>query len=816
MPYINGQPTPAELAAGGVNTGGIGGGPSPQPAPAPTGPQNPAGASAASAFPWQEAYERALEMLANIPIQQVREDAARRSADAAQVRYNELFTGEGGDPSKQWSQADAWANAQLRLAEVAGQEAGKSRVPALPDPGSGNTASGSKLSPQDMANALNQLRQGINGGNQQLLDILNNPTNDPNARDTFNQVQTWLQPTATAAAPVAVNANLAAAGEKPIAVTATAKSAIQTANAKAAEAIAAERAQASGPAQVTQAQANGAARTTDASAVGPTAVSEVGPAARLQAAQQRGTTVAGTGLDTSQTDQARTISDRAISDLEATARGEGAGQIAARERSKAALAQAAAAAQGLARTARGPDRKAALVQAQTQAQEQGVQAASQLAAQEAQERQAAQSAIGAQAQQTRQTDLQVASKRAELDSQRNVLQAQLDAARAANDQAAVLSTQAKMAELDTQIATLNASAKNSAAESYAARATQIAAENAKAKNAAEEAAAGRQTTVAVENARALTASQEAAAARATAVALANAQANNAALESAAGRTTSVDLSNVAAQNAALESAAERQTRVSQQNALSQTGNNQQQADRAQQIALANQAAQNDLGKFNTTVLQGNEQFNANASNQVNTANADRVVNVQSLNNTQGLAANVAGSQQDIGQAELVIKVQKAIEDSAKGILDENERQQTLAMARRRLELAEKENNREQVGFWTQLIGKLLERGASAAVGAGEKWIISDRRSKEKVEKVTRKDVAELRKAMQDSMSTYVYQGGKGLPEGPQVSPMAQDVAATKLGKALVKQGGDGFLKLDLPRATAILAAFNISAKKKAA
>lgn len=711
-----------QSTGGGNNTtyGGIGGGQSPTATPqtggGPSGANtgaggeyNTTGPGGAAAFPYADAVARAEAMLASIPIPQARHDGAVKAADAAQARYQELFIKE------HWKIEDAWANAQLRLAEVAGQIAAAAKVEVRPDSGGTQGQGAPTVTDADRAKALNQYREGIDQGQQVRQDIVSNPINDPNARNTFTPVETRDVKAALTRAPDEVIAERVRLGEKPIAVTATAK----------------------GQTQVTDAQAAGVIDT-----------ERLTPAQRLQAAQQTATTVQGTGLDTSETSQSRAVGDQAIKDLQETAAGRGAGQLAAEQRAKAQLGQVASAAQGLARTARGADRKAALVAAQGQVAEAGARTVSELAAKEAEGRQAAQVAVGTQALQTRATDLAVAAKKADLEAQRNQLQAQLDAARARGDADAENQVRAKMADLDQQVQALNA------------------------------------------------------------------QSANAAKEAAAGRSTAVSVTNAGAKNTAAESAAERQTRVSQQNALSQTGNNQQQADRELLAATGNANRGTDTSKFNVGTSQQAQEFNAGQKNTTATGNADRFVGTQTANNQQGLAANVAGSQQDIAQADLRLRAQKAIEDSAKGLLDENERQNQIAIAREQLAIAKQRNDREGEKDWFDKLSALVTGAGKLAAGIGT--LTSDPRAKENVEQVTPKDVEALRKAMRDSMSLYTYKPGRGEPEGPQVSPMADAVAATKLGKALTRQGPDGLLKLDLGRATSVLAAFNVGEKKRGA
>lgn len=161
-------------------------------------------------------------------------------------------------------------------------------------------------------------------------------------------------------------------------------------------------------------------------AVDPVEAAKLSPAERLKAALQDRTTVEAT--DTG--------------DLEATARGEGAGGALAAARLKRAQQQSGQTTNAAIQAARGAERK-------------GLRRANTLAQGERD------LAVQGQIEEMNQADRQAAqAKVAELDTQRKQLQAQLDQARAANDQAAINTITQKMADIDQETAKANQAAEN--------------------------------------------------------------------------------------------------------------------------------------------------------------------------------------------------------------------------------------------------------------------------------------------------------------------------------------------------------------------
>lgn len=601
--------------------------------------------------------------------------------------------------------------------------AGKPSPYGDPNAPGGGGAGASTVGSADTSLALDQYREGVAKGKDVYGNIVSNPTNDPNARDTFKPVTGQKVGTMFVADPQKLAAAQVAAPDKPTTATATAEGAIKTTDATAAPAIS------------------------------PALLS---PAQRLAAATQRATQVGGTTLDTGQTDESRALANQNIQDLQATAQGKGAGQVAADARTRLDIAKMGQTLAGAARAARGQDRKAQAITGQLAAAEQGANALVAREEQAAREREQAQAAVGQQAQATRSTDLAVAAKRADLQAQQAQLQAQLDAARAAGDAGREQEIRTKMADLDQQVAALNQTAVNAAAEAGAGRST--------------------------------------------AVSLSNALEKNKAAEGGAGRLTSTSATNAGFVNTAGEADAARRLAAATTNATQTNTVNQNNVENRTKVALANQAAD-----------QSTQQFNSNQG-----------VQVGSLNNQQGLAANVAGSQEDVAQAKLRMEAQDAIERSAKGLLDENERQNQLAIARQQLAIAQAKGDREAEQSWFDKISALVTTvGTVAKVVAPVAVGASDPRLKTNITKVSDKDLKELAKALRDSASTWTYRKdlAADLPDGPQVGFMADALQKTKLGKGLVSERPDGYLQVDyndLGRLSTMLAAHNLTEKKRRA
>ncbi len=654
---------------------------------------------------WQEVHDRVVQALPGVG-RDAAENIAQKLASGVVGQYeNEIKKGTA--PGVALQVAQSWEKTWTEQAQ-------KANNVTAPTPAGAGTGTGSTVDSKDTQLALNQYRDNIQdpktGGRALLQGIVNNPTNDPNARDTFKPVEAQKTGTLFVGDPQKLAAATVAAPDKPITATASAAGALKTTDAVAAGAI--------NPALLT-------------------------PTQRLQAATQAATNVQGTSLDTGQSDESRAAATAALQELQATSRGEGQAQVRSDAQLRLDLAKAAAAASGAARGARGSERKGALIQSTLQAGEQGAQAVAANAAKNADVALAAQQTVGTQAQGNRAQDLAQAAKRADLDAQQKTLQAQLDAARAAGDANRVQEITTKLADLDQQVQALNAQAKNAAAEQ----------------------AAGRQTTVSVTNATE----------------------KNKAGESGADRMAKASEFNSAAYNTTNEADATRRLAAATTNATQTNQVNQNNVENRTKVALANQAADQSTQQFNST--QG--------------------VQVGSLNNSQGLAANVAGSNQDIEQAKLQMAAQKALEDSAKGLLDENERQNQIAIAKQQLAIAQAKGDREAEQSW-------FDKLSAFTVGAASLLkVASDRRLKRDIKPIKETDLKELAQALRDSASTWTYDHSKAadLPEGTHAGGMTDAIGRTKLGKALVTKRDDGYEQLDYAQMAALLAAHNITEKK---
>jgi hypothetical protein len=142
------------------------------------------------------------------------------------------------------------------------------------------------------------------------------------------------------------------------------------------------------------------------------------------------------------------------------------------------------------------------------------------------------------------------------------------------------------------------------------------------------------------------------------------------------------------------------------------------------------AAQGQLA----SALQGVRAGDITQSGQgadVAAGNANRDLTAQTTRNDQGLRAQGQDEDQRVANERLKLDAQAAIEGSAKGLLDEAQREATLSMARRQLDLAErrfqlevdqakKEDARKDREFWAgviaQVAGALVPGPPKAAHG----------------------------------------------------------------------------------------------------
>lgn len=227
-------------------------------------------------------------------------------------------------------------------------------------------------------------------------------------------------------------------------------------------AIAKSNAQYTGILKHTPAPTPGSVVSPVAATVDVNQVQTASPAQRLQTALQGQTRVGATGFDASQADQSRAMALQNVQDLQATAAGAGAGQQAAAARLKLALQRSSEMASGRAAQARGAERRGLRRESMLEGGRRALEGATALEAQSAQERQTAQGQLGQQLQATRTTDVDVAAKQSQLDQERKTLQAQLDAARAANNADAVNAINVKMADLEARRQEFNTTARNQA------------------------------------------------------------------------------------------------------------------------------------------------------------------------------------------------------------------------------------------------------------------------------------------------------------------------------------------------------------------
>lgn len=182
----------------------------------------------------------------------------------------------------------------------------------------------------------------------------------------------------------------------------------------------------------------------------------------------------------------------------------------------------------------------------------------------------------------------------------------------------------------------------------------------------------------------------------------------------------------------LESDASTALKAQEQVANFQARKNEKQAelDAARRSGDANriQLAEKDMA----ILEQEGQKFNATQTQEADKTNVANDIEVQGKN----LATGMKAIEQDFntwkGTNELAISAQKALEASAQGLLNEDQRQRALANAQRQLDLAERELNamiarnetqdrraaqQQKVSFWATTITSLLAIGASALGGS---------------------------------------------------------------------------------------------------
>jgi hypothetical protein len=140
-----------------------------------------------------------------------------------------------------------------------------------------------------------------------------------------------------------------------------------------------------------------------------------------------------------------------------------------------------------------------------------------------------------------------------------------------------------------------------------------------------------------------------------------------------------------------------------------------------------QRAEKDMLDVETEI----KKFNAQQTQTANTGNVQRAQDAQGKNLDSGLTAIKDDFQTWKQTNELAIQAQKALEESARGLLNEDQRQQTLTMARKQLAQADAEfeylksrnaraeelnaaNQRRQ--FWGTMVTTLVAAGVTLASG----------------------------------------------------------------------------------------------------
>lgn len=195
-----------------------------------------------------------------------------------------------------------------------------------------------------------------------------------------------------------------------------------------------------------------------------------------------------------------------------------------------------------------------------------------------------------------------------------------------------------------------------------------------------------------------------------------------------------------------------------------------QAGLTQQAGLANMDAKNQANLQQGQLNQGVQLANVQSQNQTNAANLQSVLNNNQMNND----------------------MKKFYLTSQMGMTDA-EANRALGYAGQAIQqdLGTKQNNLGYYQANTGIIGSVL--GGLGAVGAAA---VSDKRAKKNI-----KDGDKPLKEFLDALNAHSYEyKDKADGEGSYVSPMAQEIEGTKLGKDMVINTQDGKKMVDYGRA----------------
>jgi hypothetical protein len=99
-----------------------------------------------------------------------------------------------------------------------------------------------------------------------------------------------------------------------------------------------------------------------------------------------------------------------------------------------------------------------------------------------------------------------------------------------------------------------------------------------------------------------------------------------------------------------------------------------------------------------------------------------------------------------------------------------------------------------------------ESGRTMLGGMGGMMAMSDERSKENIQEISKEDVSEFLSAIKPKTFEYKDATQEGTAEGERIGFVLQDVEHTKLGKKLIRRNKDGFLMYDKDNLNGIILA----------
>ena len=262
-----------------------------------------------------------------------------------------------------------------------------------------------------------------------------------------------------------------------------------------------------------------------------------------------------------------------------------------------------------------------------------------------------------------------------------------------------------------------------------------------------------------------------------------------------------------------------QQQLANQNAALQSAS--QNANMGMQAQLANQQAGNQLGMFNAGNQLQNNQFNAQLAQQMGMFNAgnQQQTNLANAANQQQSGMYNAGSQNAQNLATQGYNAQIAQGNTQAQM---QQRQQQAAMLASLLgyqsgnvgaaagtlqNFMNMQNGVNQFNAgaqdrgnasYNQTAGQGISAGTSAALMMLP-LLMSDERAKTDVETPTKAQIGELLSVARPHTYRYKDPAQEGSAPGVHLSPMAQELEQTELGRAMVEEGPDGYKRVNYAR-----------------